>query len=93
MAMALAWAGNKVHAKVVAVSGYPSAGAYRQTPQHALLAGDVERADLDAGDVDLGHQLFRLGGAGSRREGPQRPAPPAPSAPAPRTGRLQGTPG
>ena len=39
MAMALAWAGNKVHAQVVALSGYPHAGAYRQMPQHALLAG------------------------------------------------------
>lgn len=39
LVMALAWAGNKGHAQVVAVSGYSGAGAYRQTPQHALLAG------------------------------------------------------
>lgn len=39
LVMALAWAGNKGHAQVVARTGYPYAGAYRQMPPHALLAG------------------------------------------------------
>ena len=37
--MALGWAGNEGRAQVAERWGYPHAAAYRQVPQHALLAG------------------------------------------------------